>query len=55
MAVDAKWGRFHTLSRNVPFCPRLSSFVLFWGPEQGQIGTHLGQIGKRPHLGSTPV
>ena len=26
-------GAFPNLSRNVPFCPRLSSFVPIWGPE----------------------
>ena len=48
-------------NRNVPFCPRLS----FFGPrmgtnrdKRGQTGTKQdisGQIGKRPHLASTPI
>ena len=54
-------GAFPNLSRYVPFCPRLSSFALLGarnGDKRGQMGTERdisGQIGKRPHLASTPV
>ena len=52
-------GAFPKLSRNVPFCPRLSSFVLLGiqnGDKSGQKGANgdsSGQIGKR--LAFTPI
>ena len=52
---------FPNLSRNVPFCPHLFSFVLLGSrnrDKRGQTGTKQdisGQIGKRPHLASTPI
>ena len=52
MGVDPKWGRF-------PICPEMSFFVPICprsGPEEGQKRTNgdiSGQIGKRPHVGST--
>ena len=66
MGVDAKWGRFPIcpeMSRFVPVCPLLSRFFgPVPGPEnrdkRGQTGTKRdisGQIGKRPHLASTPI
>ena len=64
MGVDAKWGRFPIcpeMSRFVPVCPLLSRFVPVPGPKKhkrGQTGTKRdisGQIGKRPHLASTPI
>ena len=65
MGVDPlKMGAFPNLSRNVPFCPRLSSFVLLGArngdnrENRGQTGTTRdisGQIGQRAHVGSTPT
>ena len=61
MGVDAKLGHFPKLSQNVPFCPRLSSFVPIWGPELGQVGkrgqngTFRDNLGKRPNFASTPI
>ena len=61
------WMLHGGVSQIVPKCPVLSSFVLFcplWGPERGQNGTKRttgtkrdisGQIGKGPHLASTPI
>ena len=51
-------GGVPNLSRHVPFCPRLSSFVLLGaqnGDKSGQKRTNgdktdTGQIWKRPHL-----
>ena len=64
MGVDAKLGRF-------PICPEMSRFVhvcpllSVLGPrigtnrdERGQTGTKRdisGEVGKRPHLASTPI
>ena len=45
-------GAFPNLSRNVPFCHRLSSMTPlspFLGPEQGQIGTNEDKTG---HFGT---
>ena len=64
MGVDAKWGRFPIcpeMSRFVPVCPLLSRFVPVPGRKEdkrGQTRTKRdisGQIGKRPHLASTPI
>ena len=64
MGVDAKWGRSPIcpeMSRFVPVCRLLSRFVPVPGPKKdkrGQMGTKRdisAQIGKRPHLASTPI
>ena len=63
MGVGPTWGRFPNcpkMSRFVPVCPPLSLLGPGTGTnwdKRGQTRTQRdisGQLGKRPHLGSTP-
>ena len=52
MGVDATWGAFPSLSRNVPFCPRLSSFVLLEARNGEKSGQRRTNRDKRGHFGT---
>ena len=52
MGVDAKWGRFPICPRNVPFCPRLSSFVLLGAPHGDKSGQKRTNGDKTGHFGT---
>ena len=53
MGVDAKFmGAFPNLSRNVPFCPRLSSFVLLGARNGDKSGQKRTNGDKTGHFGT---
>ena len=53
MGVDPKWGRFPICPEiNVPFCPRLSSFVLFGAQNGDKLGQARTNGDKTGHFGT---
>ena len=52
MGADPKWGTFPHLSRNVPFCPRLSSFVLLGARNEDKSGQKRTNGDKTGHFGT---